>query len=144
MKYSCQIIIDRPIHEVIEKFDSVDNMYKWMKGLERVEPISGEQGQVGAKMKLIFQMGKRKMEMIETVTVRNLPHEFSGTYEANGVLNIVKNFFEPTSDGKTLYKTDQEFQFKGFMRIIGFLFPGAFKKQSMKYLEDFKAFAESN
>jgi hypothetical protein len=37
---------------------------------------------------------------------------------------------------------EQEFQFKGFMKIIGFLFPGAFKKQSLKYLVDFKQFAE--
>jgi hypothetical protein len=30
------------------------------------------------------------------------------------------------------------------MKIIGFLMPAAFKKQSMKYLNAFKKFAESN
>ena len=38
---------------------------------------------------------------------------------------------------------DQEFRFKGFMKIIGLLMPGAFKKQSKKYLEDFKYFVEN-
>jgi hypothetical protein len=28
------------------------------------------------------------------------------------------------------------------MKLIGFLMPGAFKKQSMKYAQDFKNFAE--
>ena len=144
MKYTCKIEINRPIHEVIELFDNVDNMYQWMKGLQSVEPISGVQGEVGAQMKLVFEMGKRKIEMIETITVKDLPREFSGTYDAKGVHNIVKNFFEPISDFKTLYITEQEFQFSGFMKVIGFLFPGAFKKQSMKYLEDFKEFVDKN
>lgn len=144
MKYTCKIEINRPIHEVIELFDNVDNMYQWMKGLQSVEPISGVQGEVGAQMKLVFEMGKRKIEMIETITVKDLPREFSGTYDAKGVHNIVKNFFEPISDFKTLYITEQEFQFSGIMKVIGFLFPGAFKKQSMKYLEDFKEFVDKN
>lgn len=144
MKYTCKIEINRPIEQVIERFDSIDNMYKWMKGLQKIEPISGIQGEVGAKMKLTFQMGKRSMEMIETITVKDLPNEFSGTYDAQGVHNIVKNYFKVIDNDRTLYYTEQEFQFKGFMKIIGMLFPGAFKRQSMKYLEDFKEFVEKD
>lgn len=144
MKYTCKIEINRPIEQVIERFDSIDNMYKWMKGLQKIEPISGIQGEVGAKMKLTFQMGKRSMEMIETITVKDLPNEFSGTYDAQGVHNIVKNYFKVIDNDRTLNYTEQEFQFKGFMKIIGLLFPGAFKRQSMKYLEDFKEFVEKD
>ena len=144
MKYTCKIEINRPIEQVIERFDSIDNMYKWMKGLQKIEPFSGIQGEVGAKMKLTFQMGKRSMEMIETITVKDLPNEFSGTYDAQGVHNIVKNYFKVIDNYRTLYYTEQEFQFKGFMKIIGLLFPGAFKRQSMKYLEDFKEFVEKD
>lgn len=82
------------------------------------------------------------MEMVETITVRNLPDEFSGTYEAKGAFNIVKNKFFPLPVHRTLYVNEQEFQFKGFMKIMGFLMPGMFKKQSMKYLTAFKNFAE--
>lgn len=113
-----------------------------MKGLQSFEHISGTPGQPGAKSKLKFKMGKREIEMIETITVRNLPAEFSGTYEAQGVFNIVKNKFVSLPDNKTNYISEQEFQFKGFMKLIAFLMPGAFKKQSMQYLTDFKNFAE--
>lgn len=143
MKYSVSIIIDKPRDRVVELFDNVENMSKWMPGLISFEHLSGTPGQVGAKSKLKFQMGKRQIEMVETVTVRNLPDEFSGTYEANGVFNIVGNKFKALSDTQTEYISEQEFQFKGFMKIIAFLMPGAFKKQSMKYLEDFKKFVES-
>ncbi|MCE3295949.1 MAG: superfamily protein [Crocinitomicaceae bacterium] len=115
-----------------------------MEGLQSFEHLSGTPGEVGSKARMQFQMGKRNIEMIETVTVRNLPHEFSGTYDAKGVHNIVKNYFKAIDDKTTLYTTDQEFQFKGFMKLIGALMPGAFKKQSMKYLHDFKNFAEKN
>jgi len=143
MKYNLEIDINLDRKRVIELFDNVENLSKWMDGLQCYEHISGEPGQVGAKSKLVFKMGKRDIEMIETVTVRNLPEEFSGQYEANGVFNIVKNKFIELSNGHTKYITEQEFQFKGFMKIIGFLFPSAFKKQSLKYMIDFKRFAEN-
>lgn len=142
MKYSSEIEINQPIGRVIELFDNPGNLPKWMEGLQSFEPISGTYGQVGSKARLVFKMGKREIEMIETITVRNLPDEFSGTYEAKGVFNMVRNKFIPVGENKTKYISEQEFQFKGFMKIIGFLMPGAFKKQSMKYLSDFKNFAE--
>lgn len=142
MKYACEIEINRPVQTVVELFDNPDNMGKWMEGLQSFEHLSGEPGKVGSKSRLRFKMGRREMEMIETITVRNLPDEFAGTYEANGAFNIVKNKFLPLPGERTLYINEQEFQFKGFMKIIGFLMPGMFKKQSMKYLVAFKNFAE--
>jgi carbon monoxide dehydrogenase subunit G len=142
MKYSAEIEIEKPVDKVIELFDNADNMAKWMEGLQSFEHLSGIPGQPGAKSRLKFKMGKREIEMIETITTRNLPEEFSGTYEASGVFNIVKNRFVTLSDTRTKYITENEFQFKGFMKVIAFLMPGAFKKQSMKYLKAFKTFAE--
>jgi uncharacterized membrane protein len=144
MKYTCEIEINQPIDKVVALFDNPENMGKWMEGLQRFEHLSGTPGQPGAKSKLYFKMGKRDLEMIETIVKRDLPNEFSGTYDANGVHNIISNKFIKLSEKKTKYVTEQEFQFKGFMKIIGFLMPGAFRKQSMKYLQAFKKFAESN
>lgn len=143
MKYKSEIEINSPLEKVVELFDNPDNMCQWMEGLLSFEPLSGEPGQPGAKARLKFLMGKREIEMIETITLRNLPAEFTGTYEANGVFNIVKNSFSPLPDNRTLYETEQEFRFSGFMKIIAFLMPGAFRKQSVKYLEAFKHFVET-
>ncbi|MFL5753940.1 MAG: SRPBCC family protein [Bacteroidia bacterium] len=142
MKYTSEIEINQPIDKVIELFDDPKNMDKWMEGLQSFEHLSGTPGQPGAISRLKFKIGKREMEMVETVTVRNLPEEFTGTYESKGGLNIVKNKFVKLSDSKTRYLTEQEFQFKGIMKVIAFLMQGAFKKQSRKYLVAFKDFAE--
>ena len=144
MKYTTEIEINQPVNKVIELFDNPDNMKLWMEGLQSFEPLNGTPGQPGAKSRLKFKMGKREIEMIETITTRNLPEEFSGTYEAKGVFNIVSNKFIPISGTKTKFVADHEFQFSGIMKVMGILMPGAFKKQSMKYLEKFKEFAEKS
>jgi carbon monoxide dehydrogenase subunit G len=143
MKYAAEIEINKPIDKVIELFDNPDNMYKWMKGLQSFEHISGTAGQPGAKSRLKFKMGKKDIEMVETILVRNLPDEFTGTYEVKGVFNIVKNRFTKIDEHTTRYITEQEFQFKGLMKFMALLMPGAFKKESMKHLVNFKNFAES-
>jgi carbon monoxide dehydrogenase subunit G len=142
MKYSNEIIINLPVGRVVELFDDPENLKKWQPGLVSFEPVSGVPGKPGAKSKLIYKMGKREIEMIETVTVRNLPQEFSGTYQAKGVYNEVRNYFVPTDINHTRYITDCEFRFSGFMKIMAFLMPGAFKKQTRKMMEQFKLFAE--
>ena len=143
MKYSNEVIIDAPIEKVMRLFDDPTNLPKWMSGLQSFEHISGEPGQPGSKSKLVFQMGSRRTEMLETVMVRNLPEEFTGKYEAKGVDNIVRNRFIAIDDNHTKYISEQEFNLSGFMKVIAFLMPGAFKKQSMKFLTDFKKFVES-
>jgi len=92
---------------------------------------------------LKYQMGKREIVMIETITVNKLPDEFSGTYEAKGVWNEVQNYFIEVDENVTKWKSVNEFEFSGFMKVMAFLMPGMFKKESCKYLKNFKAFAES-
>ncbi len=143
MKYTVEITINRPIETVIDLFDSQENMFKWMRGLESVENICGEPGQPGAKSKMLFKMGRRRVEMVETITAKELPTIFSGTYEAKGVYNEVNNRFVKLSETKTKIIAEQYFKFSGVMRFLALLMPKAFKKQSYKYLNDFKNFVES-
>ncbi|MBP6185528.1 MAG: SRPBCC family protein [Saprospiraceae bacterium] len=144
MKYHLEVDINVPLFRAIDLFKDPNNMDKWMEGLQHFEHIRGQVGQVGAKSMLKFKMGRREIEMIETIIVNKLPEEFTGTYEAKGVFNIVKNRFIAMPDNSTKYITEQEFKFTGFMRILGFLMPGAFKNQSQKYMRDFKRFAENS
>ncbi|MDP7028144.1 MAG: SRPBCC family protein [Candidatus Marinimicrobia bacterium] len=144
MKYNVEITINLPRTKVIELFDSTDNLKKWQPGLISFDHVSGTPGEVGAKSKLHYRMGKRDIEMIETITVKNLPDEFSGTYEAKGVWNEVKNFFYEVDEQTTKWVSENEFRCSGFMKIFIFLMPGSFKKETQKYLEQFKVFAEGN
>ena len=142
MKYSKEIIIDLPREEVVKLFDSEENMYKWMEGLQSTEQLEGTPGQVGAKMKLSFKMGKREIDMVETITHRNLPEEFLGTYEAKGMWNEVRNHFKDEGD-KTRWVLETEFKPDSFMlKLMMTLAPGMFKKQTYKNMQAFKRFVE--
>ena len=144
MKYSTEITLDLPREEVIRKLDSTDNLKHWQRGLVSVEHLEGIPGKIGAKMKLKYELGKRKMELIETITKNDFPNEFHANYDTKGIHNIQENYFEELPDGKTKWRSETEFQFSNLMmKLMGFLMPGTFKKQSLKYLLDFKAFAEN-
>ncbi|WP_343488407.1 SRPBCC family protein [Allomuricauda sp. d1] len=143
MKYTTEILIDLPRDEFIKKLDDPDNMKHWARGLESQELLSGEAGQEGARTNMRFKMGKREFDMVETIIKRNMPHEFHATYDTKGVHNIQKNYFKEEGE-KTRWISESEFQFAGLgMKVMAFLMPSAFKKQSMKYAQDFKNFAEN-
>ena len=143
MKYTCEIEIDRPLDKVIELFDNAENLKEWQPGLQSFEHVSGELGQPGAKSKLRYKHGKREFDMIETIIVRDLPGEFSGTYETDGSRATIKNHFQKINDGQTKWICESEFELTNFMmKIVAFLAPGPFKKQTLKFLNQFKTFAE--
>lgn len=142
MKFRTTITIDLPRERMVQLFDNPATMKEWQPTLISFEPLSGTPGQPGAKSRLKYRMGKREIEMIETVTRRELPREFNGTYEAKGVWNEVRNTFEEAGASKTVWHSDNEFRMQGFMKVIAFLMPGAFKKESVKIQERFKVWAE--
>ena len=58
--------------------------------------------------------------------------------------NVQENFFEETPDDKTKWISKCEFIPTNFMmKMMTTLMPGVFKKQSKKYMDDFKNFAEN-
>ena len=93
MKYKVDILIEKPIDEVVEKFSDRSNDKLWMKGFVKKTQISGEEGEEGAKCKVEFEMGKRRVEMIEEITNKNLPDDYTTTYTTDKVFNIVKSSF---------------------------------------------------
>lgn len=145
MKYTTEIIIDLPREEVIKKLDNADNMKHWQRGLISYKILSGPAGEEGAQMELNYKMGKREVTMIETILKRDFPKEFNATYTTKGVYNKQTNTFVETSANQTKWISESEFKFDNFsMKVFGFLMPGVFKKQSLKYLTDFKNFAEKD
>lgn len=125
MRYSSEITIHLSRAKVVDLFDNPNNLHKWMKGLQSLETFEGEPGQEGAKSQLFFQIGKRKIEMVETILKRDLPDFFLSSYESTGVYNEVENHFIDQG-AATLYKTVHYFRFESWaMRLKALLMPGA-------------------
>ena len=145
MKYICAIEIEAPIDKVVELWENEANFKKWQDDFESIELLEGDQNTEGAKSRIMFS-GKVKMELIETIITMNLPHEKLALYEHVHMTNTQASRFRSISNGKTLYESEVEYtKFNGLMfKIIAKLFPGKFKAQSQKWMNQFKAFVENS
>ena len=144
-EFTVEMEIDLPRDRVIELFDNPDNLYKWQTGLQSFEHISGQPGHPGAKSRLVYLHGKQKIELIETVTERNLPDEFNGRYELQGGTNTLRNRFIELGPHRTKWESTCEYHFKSFgLKLMGFFCPGVFRRQNLRFLQNFKMFAEES
>ncbi len=142
LKYTVELDIARPREEVAELYEDPQQLVKWQKGLQSVEHLAGDPGQVGAKSRLVFQIEGRTVVMTETILVRDPPERFERLYDATGVSNTVRHRLIRLEEDRTKWISENEFHFRGSMRVVGWLMKGAFPKQSLAYLEAFKALAE--
>ena len=145
MKFTCKTTIDLPRAKVIELFNNPDNLVHWQDGFISFKHLEGQAGQVGTKSLMTYMIKGKPMEITETITVSNLPDELSGLYESTHMDNTMSNYFKVISEDRTEYISKVEYiRFNGFMvKMMAFLFPGIFKKQVQKWMNQFKEFAEN-
>jgi hypothetical protein len=153
MKYTVSIEIAKPREEVAQLLADPANLPMWLRGLVLHEPLSGVHGQVGTKSRVVLQMGQQKFEGTETITRREpadlhgIPKEsvvyFDREIVGEGMWSAARERLTEAGPDKTLWVSENEYRFSGLlMRLVGLLMPGAFRKQSLQHMQDFKAFAE--
>ena len=144
MKFTCSVNIEKPVARVVKLFDNPDNLRHWQDGFISATLISGKQGTKGAKSKLKIQAGKNIIELTETILVKNLPQELTALYEHTQMDNTVTHRFTPLSPNSTRWTSEIEYtRFREWIpRLMANLFPGMFRKQTQKWLNNFKRFAE--
>ena len=144
MKYTCEVTVNRPLNEVAALWENESYFHKWQDEFSYIELKAGVKNTKGAISKIVFD-GDRKIILKETILNYNMPHEKMAHYEHTHMINTQRSTFEVISENKTLYKSEVEYiQFNGlFMKVIAKLFPGKFKQQSQKWMNQFKSFAES-
>ncbi len=143
MKYICSVEIDAPIDKVVALWENEENFKEWQDGFESIEHLEGVPHTKNAKSKIVLD-GKVRIELIETILSINLPEEKVALYEHIHMTNTQTTKFEKLSDNKTRYISEVEYtQFNGFMpKMMAKFFPGVFKKQSQKWMDQFKVFVE--
>jgi len=146
MKFTCTLKIDKPKTVVADFFADPKYLKEYQAGFLSKELISGNNGENGAVSKMLYKMGKREMELIETIIDNQLPDSFYAKYHHKHMDNTMLCKFEALNDNETKYVSEINYTaFRGFMpKAMSFLFPGIFKKQVQKWLNNFKKFVESN
>ncbi|WP_246139223.1 SRPBCC family protein [Gelidibacter salicanalis] len=144
MTYTLNIIIKAPLSLCIEKFANSAHKTDWQRGLRYAEHLSGTPGELGSKMKLHFNVGKRRMELVKTITHKKLPYEWHATYTTDGMATIQENYFSSTPEDDTQWTCINELLPLNFkMRLMIGVMPKTFKDQTLQYMKDFKTFVET-
>lgn len=153
MKYTVSIEIAMPREEVAQLLAEPAHMPKWLRGLVLHEPLNGIHGQVGTRSRVVMQFGQQEIEGTETITrrepadLREIPKgsvvHFDRELVTEGMWSAVRDRLTEAGPDTTLWVSESEYRFNGLlMRLMGLLMPGTFRKQSLQYMQDFKAFAE--
>lgn len=145
MKFSSSIVINKPRDLVVELFKNPEYLKHYQDGFQRKELISGNAGEDGAVSNMYYKMGKNEMELKETITANRLPESFSSTYEHKYMDNTMECRFIVVDENTTRYEADYEYTRLNWImpKLIAILFPGIYRKQGEKWMNNFKVFAES-
>ncbi|MDB4292177.1 SRPBCC family protein [Maribacter sp.] len=145
MKYTCSIDINLSIAKTVALWSDENNFKEWQDGFDRIEHLSGTPDTVGAKSKIVF-LGKRKIELQETIISSELPQEKIALYEHMHMTNTQTSRFEAIGSNKTRYTSEVEYtKFNGILiKLMAKFFPSKFKEQSQKWMNQFKEFAEKS
>ncbi len=145
MKFICTVDINVPRNKVVELFQDTDSLGEWQDGFLKHTLLQGTLWQEEALSRYEYVLSKgREIELIETVLVNNLPDEYSAEYAHRHMINTMNNYFVELDENTTRWTAHLHYtQIKGILpKIMAFLFPGMFKMETQKWLDQFKVFAE--
>ncbi|QRM90473.1 hypothetical protein FG167_14940 [Lacinutrix sp. WUR7] len=141
MKFTCTIDINASRNKVVSVFLDPNKQHHFQDGFIRKELLSGKMNEVGTKSKLIY----KKLELIETIELNNLPDAFKGLYEHKHTTNTMHVTFTAINPETTRYVSQIDYiKLNGFIiKILMKLFPGMFKNQVDTWMRQFKTYIES-
>ena len=142
MKIKSERVIEASREAVWQAFDNPDNMKKGQPTLQQMEHQHGNRGQPGAVSKLIYDENGRTVTLIETITERNMPDSFSGTYDNSAVFNIITNRFEAVGSHRTKWIMETEARFKGLFRLMAPFMKSSIRKRNDADMDRFVALVE--
>ena len=144
MKFTGSIIINKPRALVAELFADPQHLHHYQDGFKRKELVSGDAGTNGAISMMYYEMGKSEMELKETITNNALPERFEAFYEHKHMDNTMLATFESIDSNSTRFNYEFDYVRISWImpRLMFTLFPGMFRKQGEKWMNQFKDFVE--
>jgi hypothetical protein len=142
MKSIVEVEINKSQKEAAELYADPLNNLKWMHGVARYEPLSGEQGMPGSTYRLVPKEGD--MIFVVTVVERNLPNELKLHLKSSDVEVEVRGTFSSLSPTKTKLISEQVFTFKSAdEETVRSSVKEDIKAAHRRDIEDFKRFADN-
>ena len=104
ISYECEIIADKPAAESWAVVQDEEKMSAWLPGFEKIEPVSGTPGTVGAVSDVYFENEGEMMTIRETITDLVPDKSISMTYTSD-FMDMDYTMAMAPVDGKTKIKS---------------------------------------
>ncbi len=140
--YTVQIAVDKPINQVFEAFNTIENKQKWIPEIQSVEVVNENIGKTGSEYQLLIENKGQKMMISEKVMAYVPNKKLTLFHNAQNMLKTNDYIFTEVNGltNITLHATCRSDSY-----IMACLFPyfkNTFKNQDSSYLANFKAFME--
>ncbi len=143
MTLTFETLINKNRDLVWDCFDNPDNLPKWQSKLVSYRNKTGDPGQVGAVSDFIYEEDGKEISMTETITIRNMPNEFSAIYETEGFRYITINKFVKVDEDTTNWIIESKLEFSGKLKFFSSLIVKYLKKRMNENMQRFKQLAET-
>ncbi len=144
MLIESRVVINKSVKVVWDFLNNPDNLRLWIAGFQKIEPISGTPGTIGAKAKHYFKEKGKSVVLDEEITEVIPEKKFAGTLSSSMMVNTVNSYFNDLGNSQTEYTLSSEVKFISFLwKQIGPLMKGEFKKRQESDLQRLKQSIEN-
>lgn len=143
VKYQAKTSVNLPLDKTFTLFNDITQIQKWIPEIKSISPIEETPNQIGSRYKIVMDNQGTETEMIEKVIDYQTNKGLTLEFDAGSMIKTDQYSFTE-QDGKTIITHDATAKGNSYLNRCFFAFlKGAFKKIDQKYLDNFKAFAES-
>jgi len=144
VNYDCEIMVDKPLAEAWAVSQDESKMADWLDGFQKVEPVSGTQGTVGAVSDVYFVSDGQDMVIRETITDIK-PNESIAMTFTSDFMNMDYKLKMTAVGGKTKISSSTTAEGNGmFSKALMAIMSGSIKTQEETNLANLKRTIENN
>lgn len=143
--YDSEIVVDKPVGEAWAVIQDEDKLKEWLPGIQKVEPVSGDPGTVGAVSDIYFDSDGQKMTIRETITALKPGESIAMTYTSDFMNMDYQLRASPVDNGKTQLSSHSIVTGNGmFSKSMLAVMSGTLKQQEETNLRNLKKAIEQN
>ena len=146
MKFGGYLDIKAPLQTVVDYFKNVDLLGEYQDGFVSKTTIEGNPWEEGTRSIMEYKHDKMEMILEETILENKLPASFKAFYYHKHMDNTMESKFIALDENNTRFEFDFEYTRINWImpRLMAILFPGVYKKQAFKWMNQFKTFVEND
>lgn len=145
ISYNSEITVDKPVKEAWAVMNDESKLSQWLKGITKMEHVSGEKGTVGAVMKYTFNDNGQESTILETMKEIRPNEHVAMDFTMEGVMGMDYKVDFIEKNGKTLIKSATTTKGEGmFMRSMLAFMKGAMQSQEDENMGNLKKLINEN